>query len=161
METGIGSIKKSVILKKKKIQVLCTGMEICWLVNEIIIIITIDLVLQNFLVGAGKMIQWLRVQTALAQDMSSTPSTHTGCSYLPVTPAPRAPMPAASKGRCADMHLPTYTHIIKTNPCAADDEVLLYRGVEEEVVCEVWTVWFFSKKRHSSVVWDSAKLNSN
>lgn len=36
-------------------------------------------------VGATGMVPWLRIHTALAEDLSSIPSTHTRKSQLPVT----------------------------------------------------------------------------
>jgi hypothetical protein len=52
------------------------------------------------------MAQWLRGLAALAEDLSSVPSTHVGGSQVPVISAAGEPTPSCGLcGHCAHMHI--------------------------------------------------------
>lgn len=65
-------------------------------------------------VGTSKMAQWIRMHTALLEDLSSVPVTH--IVQLTVTQDSRELTPSSGlQGHCTQKPFPASTHIIKIN----------------------------------------------
>lgn len=66
------------------------------------------LCLKKCCLGTGEIAQWLRVNTAAAEGLSSVPITYCGSSQLSISPAPGDWRPVASTGTCTLMHSPIH-----------------------------------------------------